>query len=111
MNDGSLLVMSYFPTTGRKWGLLRHGAALRRFWGREGGSGALGWRRREHGRERPRCGMPTRIFRCEREGRLWPYVCSGLRCFLRQQMDAVPLLVYWSFSMMSSMGSRHWNDC
>ena len=37
--------------------------------------------------------MPTRIFRCERAERLWPYVCSGLRCFLRQQMDAVPLLV------------------
>ena len=37
--------------------------------------------------------MPTRIFRCERAERLWPYVFSGLRCFLRQQMDAVPLLV------------------
>ena len=37
--------------------------------------------------------MPTRIFHCERAERLWPYVCSGLRCFLRQQMDAVPLLV------------------
>ena len=86
--------MLYFPTTGRKWGLLRQGAMLRRFRGGEkavaaplagGGESTVG--------SVPGVACQREFSAVGGQDGSGPYVFSGLRRFFRQQMDAVPLLV------------------
>ena len=100
MNDGFLLVMSYFPTTGRRVFFVK----AQRFadFGSEeavaaplagGGEGTVG--------SVPGVACQREFSAVSGKDGSGPYVFSGLRRFFRQQMDAVPLLVYWSFSMMA----------
>lgn len=92
MNDGFLLVMSYFPTTGRRVFFVK----AQRFadFGSEeavaaplagGGEGTVG--------SVPGVACQREFSAVSGKDGSGPYVFSGLRRFFRQQMDAVPLLV------------------